>query len=205
MRIALAGDLAMTEKSGWGGAFKQLLNDDLECINMSRSGCSSKTFGAEGCWKKCLESKPDFVLIEFGHNDQPGKRPDRETDPKTFLQNMSRFVDESRAAGVKPVLVTSMARRQFGPDGKIHSTLEPYADAVKSVATDKQVPLIDLHARSIELYEKLGPEGCKDLSPKKPDGTYDSTHLNAEGSETIAALVAEELKKVAPELVSIFK
>jgi lysophospholipase L1-like esterase len=114
---------------------------------------------------------------------------------------MTRYVDEARAAGIKPVLVTSLSRRQWGRDGKIHSSLAPRADVVRQIAAEKKVPLIDLHARSIELYEKLGREGCLALSPRK-DGGYDNTHLNAQGSEVIGRIVAEELKRAVSELAS---
>ena len=146
------------------------------------------------------------MLIQFGHNDQPGHGADRESDPKTtYRQNMTRYVDDARAAGIEPILVTSLSRRQFGPDGKIHSTLQPYVDTVKQIAADKKVRLVDLHARSIELYEKLGPEGCCELSPKKPDGSFDGTHLNAKGAEAIAQLVANELTHIAPDIGKHFK
>src|SRR5438309_517859 len=84
-----------------------------------------------------------------------------------LLPALCAVAADARAAGIKPVLVTSLSRRQWGPDGKIHSTLQPNADVVKQIAAEKNVPLIDLHARSIELYEKLGKEAVNKLSPKK--------------------------------------
>jgi lysophospholipase L1-like esterase len=217
VRIVLAGDSTVTDKAGWGTGFAKCLTDDVELINLSRGGRSSKSFIAEGSWKKVLELKPDYVLIQFGHNDQPGHGPDRETDPQTtYRQYMTQYVDEARAAGIKPVLVTSLSRRQWGADGKIHSTLQPNADVVKQIAVEKKVPLIDLHARSIELYEKLGKEAVNKLSPKKtPKGdkaeqgstadALDGTHLNAKGSDVVGPIVAEELKKVVPELAAYIK
>jgi lysophospholipase L1-like esterase len=217
VRIVLAGDSTVTDNAGWGKGFARCLTDDVELINLSRGGRSSKSFIAEGSWKKALDLKPDYVLIQFGHNDQPGHGPDRETDPQTtYRQYMTQYVDEARAAGIKPVLVTSLSRRQWGPDGKIHSTLQPNADVVKQIATEKHVPLIDLHARSIELYEKLGREAVNELSPKKTPkldkaeqgnkaDVLDGTHLNAKGSEVVGPIVAEELKKAVPELAAHIK
>jgi pectinesterase len=195
------------------------LTDDIECINMARGGRSSKSFIKEGLWKKSLELKPDYILIQFGHNDQPGHGPERETDPQTtYRQYMNQYIDDARAAGIKPVLITSMSRRQWGEDGKIHSTLVPNVEVVKEIAAQKHIPLIDLHAISIELYEKLGKDGCNALSPLKPATTkptkdaeaiadnttsakvYDGTHLNAKGAAVIGPIVAEELAKVCPEL-----
>ena len=93
-----------------------------------------------------------------------------------------------------------MSRRQFGSDGKIHSTLAPYVQVVKQMAADKNVPLLDLHARSIELFERLGKEGCDRISPPN-----DHTHLNPQGAQAIAPLVADELEKAVPELAGYLK
>jgi len=203
VRIVLAGDSTVTDKQGWGAGFVKCLAGEVECFNLSRGGRSSKSFIAEGLWAKCLELKPDYILIQFGHNDQPGHPGDRETDPQTtYRQYMTQYVDDARAAGAKPVLITSLSRRQWGDDGKIHSTLQPYVDVVKEIAAAKQVPLIDLHARSIELYEKLGREGCNALSPAKSetDETIDNTHLNAKGGDVVGPIVAEKLAKAVPDL-----
>jgi lysophospholipase L1-like esterase len=208
MRVALVGDSTVTDHAGWGGAFADLVvdEDEVDCINLSRGGRSSGSFIAEGRWKKCVELKPKYILIQFGHNDEPGHGADREADASTtYRQHITQYVDEARAAGATPILVTSLARRQFGPDGKIHSTLEPYVATVRAIAQERHVPLLDLHARSIELYEKLGPDGCRALSPKKSDGSYDGTHLNATGAAAVAALVVEELNHAVPELGMYFE
>ena len=82
VRIALAGDSTVTNQSGWGPGFAVRLGPDAECINLARSGRSSKSYINEGHWKKLLDAKPDTVLIQFGHNDQPGKWSDRGADPE---------------------------------------------------------------------------------------------------------------------------
>ncbi len=201
VRIVLAGDSTVTDDAGWGGAFARLLTGDVQCINMARGGRSSRSFIAEGLWAECLGLGPDYVLIQFGHNDQPGKGPGRETVAGTeYRANLRRYVAEARAAGVTPVLVTSLTRRQFGDDGKIRSTLTPYVEVVGQVAAEMRVPLVDLHARSIALCEALGPEGCRAISPRKDDGGYDGTHLNARGAELVAPLVADALRQAVPDL-----
>lgn len=205
VRIVLAGDSTVEAGSGWGPGFAKCLTADVQLINMARGGRSSRSFIAEGSWKKCLDLKPDFIFIQFGHNDQPGHGADRETDPQTtYRQFMTQYVDDARAAGIKPVLITSLSRRQWGDDGKIHSTLIPNVQVVKEIAAQKNVPLIDLHQRSIELYEKLGKAGCDELSPRKGDG-FDGTHLNAKGSDIIGRIVADELKKTVPDLAPYIK
>ncbi|HEY4260526.1 MAG TPA: alpha-L-fucosidase, partial [Schlesneria sp.] len=201
IRIVLAGDSTVADGNGWGPGFKKCLRDDIECINLARNGRSSKSFINEGLWQKCLDAKPDYVLIQFGHNDQPGKGADRETDLPTYRGFMTQYVDDARAAGIKPVLVTSLSRRQWGEDGKIHSTLQPYVDVVKEIAAEKKVPLVDLHARSIELYEKMGKEGCWAMSPPKGN-EFDNTHLNANGSAIIGPIVFAALVEAVPELAT---
>ena len=177
----------------------------MECVNAAQNGRSSKSFRDEGHWDKARAEPADYLLIQFGHNDQPGKGPARETDPgTTYRANMKRYIEEARAAGMKPVLVTSLTRRQFGPDGKIADTLGPYVEAVKEVAAEMKTPLIDLHARSIALCESLGPAGCESISPTTK-GQVDSTHLNAKGAELVGSLVADELVKVVPELATHLK
>src|ERR1043166_160038 len=113
IHIVLVGDSTVTDNAGWGKGFARCLKDDVEVINLSKGGRSSSSFIKEGSWKKALDLKPDYVLIQFGHNDQPG-HGDRETDPQTtYTQYMTQNVDEAKAAGVKPLLVTSLSRRQW--------------------------------------------------------------------------------------------
>lgn len=203
VRIVLVGDSTVAESSGWGPAFRALVKPTAECLNMARGGTSTKSFYEKGQWKKALAEEPQYVLIQFGHNDQPGKGPDRETDPKTtYRDNLKRFVDEARAAGAEPILITSLTRRIFTADGKIRSTLVPYVEGMKAVAAEKKVPLVDLHTRSVELCEKLGPVEARTLGPPHPDDPklFDGTHLNAKGAAAFAAIIAEELKTMAPEL-----
>lgn len=202
-RVVLVGDSTVAEQSGWGPAFAKLLRADVECLNFARGGRSSKSYRAEGHWDAAMKTKPTWVLIQFGHNDQPGKGPERETDPATtFPENIARYADEARAAGARPVLITSMVRRTFRGD-KLISTLTPYVDAVKKVAADKNLPLIDLDARSRELCEKLGPTGSDAFNPPGKDGRTDRTHLNAKGSVAMANLVAAEIRANVPELAKL--
>ena len=200
-RIVLVGDSTVTDNAGWGGAFAKLLDDNAECINLSAGGRSSLSFRTEGRWQKCLDLKPDFVLIQFGHNDQPGKGPKRETDPETtYRANMQRYVNEARKANIAPILVTSLTRRRFDDNGKIVSTLVPYVKVVREIAAQKNVPLIDLHAISIKTCENLGPAACKTISPKGKNGNEDFTHLNEKGAKLIGPLIAAKLAEVVPEL-----
>jgi polygalacturonase/lysophospholipase L1-like esterase len=210
VKIVLVGDSTVTDRDGWGAGFKRRLSDEVLVVNLARGGRSSKSFINEGWWKQALDLHGDYYLIQFGHNDQPGKGPERETEPKTsYTEHMARYVDEARAAGAKPILVTSLTRRRFGKDDRIDSDLVAYVDAVKALAAAKRVPLIDLHALSIASINAMGRAKSDELGKMKPDGkggqVMDYTHLGERGSEVVGQLVAEELKKIEPQLAVYVK
>src|SRR2546422_251908 len=99
MKILLVGDSTVNDEGGWGVGFHAALWPDIDVVNLARNGRSSKSFRDEGAWAKALAEKPNYVLIQFGHNDCPGKGPERETDPATMYRaNMIRYVDEALAA-----------------------------------------------------------------------------------------------------------
>lgn len=202
-RIVLVGDSTVASGSGWGDGLIKLMAPGVEGINLAVKGRSSKSYRAEGYWQKVLEKKPSWVLIQFGHNDQPGKGPKLETDAETtFRENLVRYIDEAKAIGAQPVIVTSLVRRNFDPQGKIlPDLLVPYVEAARIVAAEKGVPLVDLYARSVERMNQLGPESAlaydaKSKDPAKPD----KTHLSPFGETRTAELVAGEIRKVSPEL-----
>lgn len=210
IKIVLVGDSTVTDNAGWGLGFKQFLADDAECINTSRGGRSSQSFMTEGRWTNALALKGDYYLIQFGHNNEPGK-PGRSTDMPTFVANMKQYVEDARAIGAKPILVTPLTRRQWDKEhpGKIKSSLAPYAEEVRKIAAEKKVPLVDLQARSIELCESLGPDKCLEFSPLKTNTggkiAYDGTHLNENGYVRFARLVVEELRKNVAELAPVLR
>ena len=206
IKIILVGDSTVNDGGGWGSGFKQFLTDDVECINVAQNGRSSMSFMKEGRWTNALALHGDYYLIQFGHNNEPGK-PGRSTDMPTFVSDMEKYVDDARAIGAQPVLVTPLSRRQWDKanPGKIKSSLAPYAEAVRKIAADKKVPLIELHDRSKELCESLGKEKCLEFSPiKTVDGTntFDGTHLKAPGHILFARIVVAELRTAVPELAS---
>lgn len=208
VRIVLVGDSTVTERSGWGLGFRKFLTGEVECINVALGGRSSKSFRDEGHWEPALALPGDYYLIQFGHNDQPGKGPERETDPgTTYAENMARYIDDVRAIGATPILITSLTRRNFDPagTGKIASTLTPYVDAVKRIANARGVALIDLHARSVAWCEQLGPAACAGLNPAKDSGEPDTTHLDAEGSVLFARLLVEDLRRIVPQLAPFLR
>ncbi len=212
-RVVLIGDSTVASENGWGNAFARLLKPGVECLNMGRGGRSSKSYRKEGHWKKALEAQPGWVLIQFGHNDQPGKGPERETDPQTtFRENLARYVAEARAAGAKPVIITSLTRRNFNAAGKIdprnlesavdsqagvliRDSLTDYVEAAKAVAGEHKVPLIDLNGRSVRQMNEIGPQAAAVFDAKHKDpNRVDKTHLSPEGAKQTAMLVADEIR-----------
>lgn len=210
IRILMIGDSTMAtynnppkdrpDLTGWGQVFGEFFTDDVTVLNRAASGRSSKSFIKEGRWKKAVAEKADYLFIQFGHNDCPGKG-DRETDPKTTYQDYLRqYIDEARAANIKPVLVTPVTRRRFS-DGKIMTILRPYAEAMLKVGREKNVPVIDLHQKSVTLFNQLGDVGSNDFSPSKSD----RTHFSRKGAREIARLVAEEIPTQVPDLKPYLK
>lgn len=206
IRVVLVGDSTVAEQSGWGPGFRRLAKEGVEVVNLAANGRSSKSFIDEGLWSKALEARGRYYLIQFGHNDEPGKGPERETDPKTTYRGfMARYVDESRAIGATPILVTSLVRRIYNADGTIKTTQTAYVEAVRALAVEKQVALVDLHAISLADAENAGDDVWADLSPRDDKGEVDRTHLNAKGSDVVGRMVADALRQSVPELAAFFR
>ncbi|MCW1401926.1 rhamnogalacturonan acetylesterase [Novosphingobium sp. MW5] len=162
-KIILVGDSTTSVGSGWGSVFcAERVTHAAACLNLARAGRSTSSYRAEGSWAIAMAEakvpgyRQTFVLIQFGHNDQPGK-PGRTTDLRTeFPANLARFVDEVRQAGAMPVLITPLTRRKW-KDGKLERDLADYSAAVRQVASERKVPLLDLNARSTAIIEAMGP------------------------------------------------
>jgi len=206
IRVVLVGDSTVAEQSGWGPGFRRLAKDGVEVVNLAANGRSSKSFIDEGIWSKAIDARGRYYLIQFGHNDEPGKGPERETDPKTtYRAFMARYVDESRAIGATPILVTSLVRRIYNADGTIKTTQTAYVEAVRALAVEKHVALVDLHAISLADAENAGDDVWADLSPRDDKGEVDRTHLNAKGSDVVGRMVADALRQSVPELAAFFR
>ena len=208
VRIELIGDSTQTDNAGYGRGFCANFNGQVNCVNMARGGASTKTFRSLGLWDKALTTKPDYMVIQFGHNDSEkvdGKAEnDRQVSLAEYEANLRGFITEARAAAIKPVLCTPLTRRYFGPDGKIHSDLLNHTATMKKIAGDMKVPLIDLQTESIAYLDKVGEAAGNKLAITKKDDTgktiYDKTHLDWAGSYIFGRMVAADLGKVVPEL-----
>ncbi len=145
MRLVIVGDSTVCNYPGgdacrgWGQFIQDYFSETLHVSNHAKSGRSTKTFIKEGLWAKVLKEKPDFILIQFGHNDSHGAGKPESTQAATdYRDYLRRYIDAARAAGAKPILVTPVQRRTFGRDGQLADSLRPYADAIKAVATEKK-------------------------------------------------------------------
>ena len=209
MRIFVCGDSTAasynpeeTRMVGWG----QLLGDYLpgtDVVNLSMAGRSTKTFLAEGRLEPAGQADPgDLVLIQFAHNDENEKKPERYTAPWTeFTENLRFFIRFAREHGAVPVLLTPICMRVW-QDGKLQPTHGEYPAAMRSVAEEMNVPLIDLYTESFRIVEEMGEEGSKALfmhfapgeDPAYPDGSQDNAHTKRAGAERFAAAAARGLK-----------
>lgn len=173
-KIVLVGDSTMAPASGWASIFcARHVKSSVACLNLGRGGRSTRSYRQEGSWPIALAEakvpgyRATYVLIQFGHNDQ-SSRPERWTERATeFPANLRRMIEEVRAAGAAPVLVTPLTRRAFR-DGKLDNTLEPWAEEVRKVAAATGTPLVDLNRRSAAVVQKLGPEGSMALAQAEP-------------------------------------
>ena len=203
VRVDLIGDSTQTDNAGYGRGFCANLTAKVDCVNMARGGASTGTYRQQGLWDRALETRPNYMVIQFGHNDEvtPEHLP-RQVPLPDYVNNLRRFVTEARAAGITPVLVTPLTRRFFGADGKIHSDLTEYCEAMRGVAREMNVPLIDLQEESIAYLDKIGEaEGNKlGITKKDTDGKTipDKTHLNWQGSYVFGRMVAVGMGNAVP-------
>ena len=228
VRIILVGDSTVAINNGWGPGFCADVTPQVACLNMAKNGRSTSSYRAEGLWAGVLDElrrggdfAATYVLIQFGHNDQPGK-PGRSTDLATeFPANLRRYVEEVKAAGGRPVLITSLTRRSFA-DGKLKNDLALWADSTKRVAAETATPVLDLNADSAAAVQQMGPVEANTLAMAPPpaavaesaaSGTsapapkeesngpvFDYTHLGSKGSAFFGRMVADELVSSIPEL-----
>lgn len=198
----LCGDSTMADyapdrapMTGWGQALSLLAPLDAVVNNCAVNGRSSKSFVAEkrlNFIELCLRPG-DRLLIQFSHNDE---KPDREratTPRETYPEYLSMFIDAARRQGAEPVLITPLPRRRFGEDGRLQPTHGDYPAAMRDLAWQRGVKLVDLGGAAARIVEEMGPEASKTLychvapgHPNYPDGTQDDTHLSFDGAVTFA-------------------
>lgn len=212
IRIALVGDSTVADYNkpgdlhrGWGQLFPEFVDTNRVVVqNFAVNGRSTRTFKNEGRWEKVLAFKPDYVFVQFGHNDSHAKEKPESTDAKTdYTSNLVGFVESAKAQGTFPILVTPMHRGKWLEDGR-HLTQEllPYADAMRGVAKDERVPLIDLYALSEKAFEAMTDEQLQTILAAPET---DRTHFNEKGARLLAGMVVEETDRLVPALKPCLK
>jgi lysophospholipase L1-like esterase len=211
--LFLIGDSTMSNKEnpdknpehGWGQVLGQFMTNGIGIQNHAMNGRSSKSFRTEGRWdtvEKQLK-KGDYVIIQFGHNDQKVKDSTKFTNPYTqYRANLERYVNEARAKGAIPILMTSITRRNFNENGVLVDTHTDYPLVARMVANDLKVSFVDMQLLTEQMEIAYGPENSKKLhlhfkegeNAYYPKGKADDTHLSRLGAETVAKLALKELK-----------
>jgi len=203
--IYIAGDSTTSEygaedypRMGWGQVLGHFYGDEIEVIDRAQSGRSAKSFINEGFFAG-IESQigpGDILLIQFGHNDEKFNSPERYAAPDTdYKRYLEQYVDMARAKDATPVLLTSIVRRKFEA-GKRVPTHGRYPGAMRELAAEKSVNLIDMTRLSGEFIDRLGEEKSKAiyLHYTGADGPVeDNTHFSERGAYAMAAIVVREL------------
>jgi len=216
-RIFLAGDSTVTDQArepyaGWGQMLPLFFGREAVVANHAESGLALPSFrGGRRLDKILSQLRPgDFVLIQFGHNDQKSKGAD--AGPFAgYAAALIDYVERIREHGGRPVLVTPVARRRFDDTGTVVESLGDFPEAVRRVAKEKQVPLVDLNAMSKRLYQAMGVEGSKSVflhlpaktHPGQDDPIRDDTHFSNYGGYEIARCVVEAIRTGVPELAAL--
>ncbi len=190
--------------TGWGQVLAEYL-PGVTVIDKAMGGRSTKSFLAEGRLvniEKTLQPG-DLLLIQFTHNDT-SDLVWRHTDPHTsFVDNLSIFVDTARVHGAIPVLMTPIPRRCWR-DGVLLETHGEYPDAIRRLAMQRNVPLIDIYQQGTAYLRAIGEEESAKLYmhvepgvyPDYPNGQTDDTHTRRLGAQVYARMTAEGLKKL---------
>ena len=222
--LFLIGDSTLADKpytgsnpeKGWGQVLPLYLKKGIRVENHAVNGRSTKSFRDEGRWDSVQKRiKPgDYVIIQFGHNDQKKESPDRYAAANTdYRSNLVRYITEAREKGAKPIIASPISRRSYNEKGVLEDTHGRYSEVVREVAKEMKVPLLDLHKRTVEVIEQFGIEKSKELFlhykpgdyDKFPEGKSDDTHLSPTGAFKVADLAVEDLKKVLPEFEFFLK
>ena len=203
-------------QTGWPQALKDFIKDGIEILNFAHNGASTKSIQDLGYYKKAIDSieSGDYVFISFGHNDEKVTSPERYTRPfNEYQDNLRKFIDDARSLGATPILLTPIYRRYFKDGAIVDGVFGEYPSAMKEVAKEKDVYLIDMTSLVKAFYSKVGDESSKrfvmnfgpGLYPNYPEGKEDNTHLRPEGAKLISTIVLKQIIKDNHYLKTIIK
>lgn len=192
-------------EKGWGQLLPQFFNEKVIIKNYAQNGRSTRTFIEQGWWDSIITQvkSDDYVIIQFGHNDSAVDRPDRYTCPADYVKNLTRFVEETRSKGAKPIICTSVARRKFDKQGNFKDSHGEYIQLARQVAKKENVPLIDMYEKSKTVLIQIGDKASEKLfmlvdkggSPLYPQGYIDDTHFRKTGALLMDTLFITGLKE----------
>ena len=215
MKIYWAGDSTVQyndyltyPQTGIGQVFNIFVKPEIEIKNHAKNGRSTKSFIDESRLVPIYDeiTEGDFLFIQFGHNDEKIIDPARYCEPfSDYKVNLKKFIDVARNKKATPVLITPLMRREFNEDGTVTDGGHgDYVKAMKEVAAEEQVALVDLWDKSQKALEAAGPEESIKWYMHLPVGVYayhmegleDNTHLRYEGAVKYAKLIATGLREL---------
>ena len=202
-------------ETGWGMELQPYFNATVEVDNRALNGRSTKSFIQEKRWEAVLMNLKahDYVLIEFGHNDEKVDKPDVGTSLTEYKANLLKYIKQTQGKKAFPVLMTPIMRRTF-ENGIFKDTHMGYPNVVRRLADSLHIPLIDMHRKTEQLIINLGEIPSKKLfnhvdvgHVNYPAGKIDNTHLSPAGAKAVAALVVEGIKEtklgLAKQLINL--
>lgn len=201
--------------TSWGQMFTRFVGPQAAVANYAESGLSADSFLYQRRLEKILTQikQGDYVFMEFGHNDQKQKGPGKGAY-YSFAYSIKQYIDEARAKGATPVIVTPTRRRAWDKNNKtIVNTHADYPAALMDIAKREGVAVIDLQSMTKTLYEHFGYEGSKCLLVHYPANTFkgqrkalaDNTHHNAFGAYEVAKCVCQGIRDAALPLTTLLR
>ncbi|MNK11506.1 Rhamnogalacturonan acetylesterase RhgT [compost metagenome] len=205
---------------GWGQAFQPFFNqnsikelknlvktDSVLVDDRAKGGRSTRTFFQEGRWREVYTKlkKGDIVMMQFGHNDAAVDKTERYVNIEGYKEFLRLYVNQTREKGATPILLTPVNRNYPWKEGKLSNVHGEYPNAVKEIAKELNVKLIDLTQLSIDAFTAKGQEYVtsnyfmnfdKGLYKAYPEGQKDNTHFQKAGAEAVAQLVFDAMKKL---------
>ncbi|QDT05535.1 Rhamnogalacturonan acetylesterase RhgT [Rubripirellula lacrimiformis] len=195
LTIGLIGDSTVATTYGWGPAIEKRFDTHTKVLHFAKNGATLDSLSDR--LDVLLKLNPDYVFIQFGHNDQKRYGTDQ------YQEKLTSYAQRVKNAGGKAVIFSSVTRRNFGKDGKISprhaglkATLPDFAKTAEAVAKEQDAAFIDLYHLSVEHHNAIGPVASAAYNSDEND----RTHFSPTGADAIADLIAGQLKTIDPRI-----